>query len=179
LRAPPRCRSIGGRRLPGTAACSGSQEPTAERMVSDAGAGDSVTRVAEEARALLPALAGSPSEPRGGRCDPSAPDNQREGHAATVDHRAGRGAGDAVQDPGGENHQPGAAGLADGPGLAGPALGTIPRAVAAPRPPGDQPADPMRAWAVPMRDGRRRAAGAGPIVRAFVGTRTLWCLADA
>jgi hypothetical protein len=26
-----------------------------------------------------------------------------------------------------KNHQPGAAGLADGPGLAGPALGTIPR----------------------------------------------------
>jgi hypothetical protein len=30
--------------------------------------------------------------------------------------------------------------------------------------------------AVPMRDGRRRAAGAGPTVRAFVGTRTSWCL---
>jgi hypothetical protein len=54
-------------------------------------------------------------------------DDQREGYAATVDHRAGQGAGDVVQDPEMKNHQPGAAGLADGSGLAGPALGTIPR----------------------------------------------------
>lgn len=74
-----------------------------------------------------------------------------------------------------KNHQPGAAGLADGPGQAGPALGTIPRRwLHLGRPVISQRIQcehgPCR------RDGRRRAAGAGPTVRAFGETRTSWCL---